>query len=90
MTAFRQSNETLDISFWLHNTYPKIKDEDVKRATEPYAGLDPIDQARLMYADISFLCPTYNALRAFDKPYRVRTSTALLSLRSRSPRPYTP
>ncbi|KAL1751678.1 Alpha/Beta hydrolase protein [Schizophyllum commune] len=70
MTAFRQSNETLDISFWLHNTYPKIKDEDVKRATELYAGLDPIDQARLMYADISFLCPTYNALRAFNKPYR--------------------
>ncbi|KAL1725215.1 Alpha/Beta hydrolase protein [Schizophyllum commune] len=72
MTVFRQSNETFDISFWLRNTYPKIEDEDIDRAIALYADLDPIDQARLMYADITFLCPTYNILRAFDKPYRAQ------------------
>ncbi|KAL1663518.1 Alpha/Beta hydrolase protein [Schizophyllum commune] len=72
MTVFRQPNETFDITFWLRNTYPKIEDEDIKSAISLYADLDPIDQARLMYADITFLCPTYNILRAFDKPYRAQ------------------
>ncbi|KAL1673862.1 Alpha/Beta hydrolase protein [Schizophyllum commune] len=72
MTVFRQFNESFDISFWLRNTYPKIEDEDIERAISLYADLDPIDQARLMYADITFLCPTYNILRAFDKPYRAQ------------------
>ncbi|KAI5890824.1 alpha/beta-hydrolase [Schizophyllum commune H4-8] len=72
MTVFRQSNEIFDIPFWLRNTYPKTTDEDIERAISLYADVDPIDQAQLMYADITFICPTYNILRAYDKPYRAQ------------------